>query len=55
MDLYTVLLKQGDKWVICFNGRTPILEDIYTATSWLEDLRQGSPDDTYKLAKVEIQ
>jgi len=53
--MYTVLLKQNDNWVICFNGRKPILEDIYIATSWLEELRQGNPDDTYKLAKVEIQ
>ncbi len=55
MDLYTVLLKRGDGWVICFNGSRPILEDIYIATFWLEELRQRNPDDTYKLAKVEIQ
>ena len=55
MALYTVLLKQGDEWVICFNGRTPILEDIYIATSYLEILRAHEPLETYKLAKVDIQ
>ena len=55
MDLYTVLMKQGEDWLICFEGRRPILEDIDVAMKLLQDFRDFNSLETYKIAKVEIQ
>ena len=54
MDLYTVLMKQGEDWIICFEARRPILAGIDPATNLLQDFIAFNPQEEYKLAKVEI-